>query len=218
MKNNNGFVFVNLMPFREQIKKEQMKQIYMILSFFTAIAIFCVFITYSFVNMQLDSQKSRNSYIERENKKLDEDIQKIANLQAEINNTLGKRKVVESLQVNRVDAVNILNEVSTQLPEGMKITEISSKPSGNTDLITIKGTTNSNNKVSAYMTQLVNSNVFVDPVLIEIKSNNLDGRSVKNKGNTNQLVDNNFHINISLKKNIYDNEEKENKFSVKNKK
>ena len=28
MKNNNGFVFVNLMPFREQIKKEQMKQIY----------------------------------------------------------------------------------------------------------------------------------------------------------------------------------------------
>jgi type IV pilus assembly protein PilN len=218
MKNNNGFVFVNLMPFREQIKKEQMKQIYMILSFFTAIAIFFVFIAYSFVNMQLDSQKSRNSYIERENKKLDEDIQKIANLQAEINNTLGKRKVVESLQVNRVDAVNILNEVSTQLPEGMKITEISSKPSGNTDLITIKGTTNSNNKVSAYMTQLVNSNVFIDPVLIEIKSNNLEGRSVKNKDNTNQLVDNNFHINISLKNNIYDNEEKENKFSVKNKK
>jgi type IV pilus assembly protein PilN len=218
MKNNNGFVFVNLMPFRDQIKKEQMKQIYMILSFFTAIAIFFVFIAYSFVNMQLDSQKSRNSYIERENKKLDEDIQKIANLQAEINNTLGKRKVVESLQVNRVDAVNILNEVSTQLPEGMKITEISSKPSGNTDLITIKGTTNSNNKVSAYMTQLVNSNVFIDPVLIEIKSNNLEGRSVKNKDNTNQLVDNNFHINISLKNNIYDNEEKENKLSVKNKK
>ena len=92
-----------------------MKQAYMILSFFTAIAIFFVFIAYSFVNMQLDSQKSRNSYIERENKKLDEDIQKIANLQAEINNTLDKRKVVESLQVNRVDAVNILHEGSITL-------------------------------------------------------------------------------------------------------
>lgn len=202
MENNKGFVFVNLMPFREQIKKDQMKQIYMILSFFAAVAVFCIFISYSFVNMQLDSQKSRNSYIEKENKKLDEDIKTIANLQSEINDTLGKRKVVESLQVNRVDAVNILNEVSTQLPEGMKLTEISSKTNGATDIVTIKGTTNSNNKVSAYMTQLVNSNVFVSPVLIEIKSNAGD-----KKKTTTGSVDNSFHINVALKKVVDEVEE-----------
>ena len=203
MENNKGFVFVNLMPFREQIKKDQMRQIYMILGFFSAIAIFLIFISYSFVGLQLDSQQSRNAYIEKENKKLDEDIKKIANLQSEINNTLGKRKVVEGLQVNRVDAVNILNEVSTQLPEGMKVTEISSKPNRNTDIVTIKGTTNSNNKVSVYMTQLVQSNVFIDPVLIEIKSNNTDKKVNKNN---EAIIDNNFHINVSLKKAVEEEE------------
>lgn len=203
MENNKGFVFINLMPFREQIKKDQMRQIYMILGFFSAIAIFLIFVSYSFIGLQLDSQQSRNSYIEKENKKLDEDIKKIANLQSEINNTLGKRKVVEGLQINRVDAVNILNEVSTQLPEGMKITEISSKPNRNTDVVTIKGTTNSNNKVSVYMTQLVQSNVFIDPVLIEIKSNNTDKKVNKNN---EAVIDNNFHINVSLKKVIEEEE------------
>lgn len=192
--NKKGFVFVNLMPFREQIKKEQLKQFYIILGLFAAIATFLVFITYSFVNMQLDSQLARNTYIEKENKKLDEEIKEIANLQSEINDTLGKRKVVEGLQVNRVDAVNILNEVSTQLPEGMKLSEISSKINGKKDIVTLKGTTNSNNKVSVYMTNLVNSGIFKDPVLIEIKAN-----SGNNKKNEQQnAIENNFHIELTM--------------------
>ena len=201
MENKRGFVFVNLMPFREQIKKDQMKQFYMILGFFSLIAVLFTFVTYSFVNVKIDNQQARNSYMKKENEKLDTEIKEISNLQAEINDTLGKRKVVEGLQVNRVDAVNIVNEVATQLPEGMKITSVTSKVNGKNDVVTVKGTTNSNNKVSAYMTQLVDSNVFVDPRLIEIKANDVVVDKKKNVANQS-VVDSSFQIDVVLKEAI----------------
>lgn len=194
-----GFVFVNLMPYREQIKKEQLKQFYTIIGIFAAIALVCTFVTYSFVSVKIDSQKSRNAYIVKENDKLKKEITEISNLQNDIDDTLGKRKVVEGLQVNRVDAVNILNEVASQLPDGMKLTEVSSRANGKSDLITLKGTTNSNNKVSLYMTDLVKSGVFINPVLIEIKSSNPTANNAgKNNQDRGAIVNNIFEIRLGM--------------------
>jgi type IV pilus assembly protein PilN len=118
------------------------------------------------LSLKVDGQLARNDFIVKENKKLDEDIKEISNLKEEIKQTLAKRKVVEDLQVDRSDVVNILNILSNQLPDGSSLKSVKQVGSK----VTIIGMTQSNNKVSNYMTNLESSQFFTAATLIEIKA------------------------------------------------
>ena len=165
----NGYVFINLLPYRERNKKEKITQIVMYLSFYVIVAITLLIVAYSYVSLEIDNQRDRNSYIEKENKKLDDIIKSIAELKDNIKQTLEKRKVVEVLQVNRSDAVNLLNKIANVLPEGTSLKSVTQKEESGADKITIIGITQSNNKVSEYMTALENAG-YVNPSLIETKA------------------------------------------------
>ena len=164
-----GYVFINLLPYRERNKKEKITQIVMYLSFYVIVAITLLIVAYSYVSLEIDNQRDRNSYIEKENKKLDDIIKSIAELKDNIKQTLEKRKVVEVLQVNRSDAVNLLNKIANVLPEGTSLKSVTQKEESGADKITIIGITQSNNKVSEYMTALENAG-YVNPSLIETKA------------------------------------------------
>lgn len=164
--NNKGYVLINLMPYREKIKLQKIRNLGIILSGFVALSGALVFSLYSLVSLETDTQIERNEYISKENKKLDNDIKEIANLKEEIKQTLAKRKVVEDLQVDRSDVVNILNTISNQLPDGTSIKSIKQVDTK----ITIVGLTQSNNKVSNYMTNLEKNQFFTNAELVEIKA------------------------------------------------
>ena len=164
--NKSDFIFINLLPYRERQKKEQTKQFILLMSFFALVALFVLFLTYSIFSISIDAQNSRNEFINKRNKKLDEDIRAIAGLQNEIRATLEKRSVVENLQVNRSDSVGILNDISLQLPDGVTLKAVAQQDR----LIQLVGVTNSNNKVSTYMTNLAATSTFQNPQLIEVKA------------------------------------------------
>jgi type IV pilus assembly protein PilN len=206
---NKGYLFVNLLPYREQIKKEQIKQFSLLMGLFAIVASFILFLIYSLISLEVDAQKSRNQYIETQNKKLDQDIKSIASLKDEIKETLAKRKVVEDLQVDRSDAVSILNALSLQLPEATTLKSISQS----NQKITIVGTTTSNNKVSSYMTNLSNTDVFINPELIEVKSVAVTNRKQNARVRDDQSI-NEFTITVNMKPKVAeeeDNKEKLNK-------
>lgn len=190
-----GYLFINLMPYREAIRKEQIKQFSMLMGFFAIVAGFMVFMAYSAVSLRIDAQNSRNSFIKKANKALDAKIKDISGLRDEIKTTLNKRKVVEDLQANRSDAVNILNEVANRLPDGMTLTEI--KQSG--DLVMISGTATSNNKVSNYMEALASTDVFENPTLTEVKAIKISSnKKMATVGDDQNLSE--FTIMVGLKR------------------
>lgn len=164
--NKSDFIFINLLPYRERQKKEQTKQFILLMSLFSLVAIFILFLMYSIFSISIDAQNSRNEFISKRNKKLDEDIRAIAGLQNEIRATLEKRSVVENLQVNRSDSVGILNDISLQLPDGVTLKSVIQQDK----TIRLVGVTNSNNKVSTYMTNLAATSTFQNPQLIEVKA------------------------------------------------
>jgi type IV pilus assembly protein PilN len=209
---NNGYMFFNLLPYREQIKKEQIKQFSLLMGFFAIIAGVLIFIIYSAIAFGIESQESRNKYITEQNQKLDRNIKEISTLKDEIKDTLAKRKVVENLQINRSDSVNILNTIALQLPDGMTLKSIKEVD----DKLTIIGTTISNNKVSNYMTNLAASNIFINPELIEVKATQI----VTKKQNARVKDDQNiseFTIVVYLKPKVTEDEAK-GKGKFKNKK
>ena len=194
---NNGFIFVNLLPYREKQKSVKIKKFMGIVSGFALLGIGLIGAVSFTLSVNLETQESRNSFIEDENKKLDKTISSISNLREEIKLTLAKRKVVERLQTNRADGVNIVNEVANNLPDDTNLKSIKKLD----DKLFIVGQTSSNNKVSNYMTALDESEVFTNPTLLEVKQVVLmsNPKDKKAKGMPEQMV-NEFSINVDMQK------------------
>jgi len=194
---NNGFIFVNLLPYREKQKSLKIKKFVGIVSTFALIGVGLIGATQFTLAIKMENQESRNGFIEEENAKLDKTITSISNLREDIKLTLAKRKVVENLQTNRADGVNIINEIANNLPDDTNLKSI--KKVG--DKLSIVGQTSSNNKVSNYMTSLEDSFVFTTPTLVEIKQVVLVSKpgDKKSKGMPEQLV-NEFSINVEMQK------------------
>lgn len=212
MEIQKGYVFINLLPYREKNKKEKLQKVITYLSMYAIVAVTLLVGAYSFVSYQIDNQKDRNTYVNKENKNLDDKIKEIVELKEAIKQTLEKRKVVELLQLNRSDAVKLFNNLSNSLPEGTSIKTVVQKQEEGRDKITIVGVTQSNNKVSAYMTALENAG-YVSPTLVETKS----VQNPSKKANARVIDDtayNEFTIYMFLPK--YDIEEPSNKKGAKN--
>jgi type IV pilus assembly protein PilN len=162
---NRGFIVINLLPYREKIKKEKLKQFGILIGGFVVAAGAVILAGSTYLGLKIEDQTQRNKYVETQNKKLDDQIKEIAGLKDEIKDTLAKRQVVENLQVNRSDAVNILNELSKQLPEGVILKTV--KQTNNK--IAITGTTPANSKIANYMNNLDNTSIFENSQIVEIK-------------------------------------------------
>ncbi len=198
-----GYIVTNLLPYREKLKKEKIKNLIMLLGIFAVASIVSLFLVSSYLSLLNDSQNSRNKFIESENKKLENEIKEIATLKEDIQQTLSKRKVVENLQTNRSDSVNVLNSISELLPEGTILKNVKQQE----NKITIVGTTTTNSKVSNYMSSLDDSPVFINSQVIEVKSIQVPLSSVnaKKAGNNSKpimITQSEFTINTELERKI----------------
>lgn len=207
-QNNKGYVLINLMPYREKIKSQKVRNLSILFGAFAGLSAAFVFATYTLVSLEIDFQTQRNNFIVEENKKLDSDIKEIANLKEDIKQTLAKRKVVEDLQVDRSDVVNTLNIISNQLPDGASLKSVKQTDAK----ISIVGITQSNNKVSNYMTNLEATNFFSNANLVEIKAIQNPSKKANAKVSDDQTISE-FTVEVMVKPKVQPVEEKK---SVKN--
>lgn len=202
-KNELGYVLINLMPYRNKIKAEKLRRFWMINGLFVVVAIAILSLVYSYISLEIDSQSKRNSFIEKENTELVKQIKEIADLKTSIKETLEKRGVVESLQVDRSDAVNILNFLTNLLPSGTNIESLKQE----NENITLVGLTQSNNKVSEYIIELEKTNFFSNIILVEIKSVKIQNDKVNNsQKDTGESIYNEFTLILKLNKKVHDSD------------
>ena len=207
-----GYVVLNLLPYKEKLKKDGIRSFSFLMSFFGIAGIVFVSLIHSYYSLTIESQEERNKKLTEVNKKLEIDIKEIATLKEQIKETLEKRQVVEKLQVNRSDGVNVFNELSRSLPEGVVLKAI--KRTG--DKVNLVGLTQSSSKVSNYVINLDATSVFDKPEIVEVKSVLMKATSSKksmNMGNTlygEDLKTNEFSVNVSLERTIVVEKEKKN--------
>ena len=75
---------INLLPHREIKRQARRRQFYILCGVIAAIGAAVVGIVGGFITGQISSQNETNAFIEKENKKLDDDIKEIAKLEDEI--------------------------------------------------------------------------------------------------------------------------------------
>jgi type IV pilus assembly protein PilN len=174
---------INLLPHRAERRKAQQRQFLALAGAAAAIGIGIVVLGHGFLAQRIDTQNSRNRYLEGQIALLEKQIDEIKKLKEQTQAMLSRKKVVESLQANRTEAVRLLDQLVRQLPDGLYLKAI--KQSG--DVVNVVGYATSNARVSTLMRNFEASPWLEDPKLVEIKAVKL-GNNAINEFNLNVKV------------------------------
>jgi len=162
---------INLLPWREEKRKELQTQFVMLLGVVALLAA-AVWAAVHFYHVQLiDVENSRIAHIEENILIVDKKIEEIKELEKEKERLLSRMRAIEQLQGNRPLIVRFFDELITSLPEGMTVTSITQK--GTT--FSVDGLAQSNARVSSFMRKLENSEWLAKPDLKVIQESAVGG-------------------------------------------
>ncbi|QJW85225.1 fimbrial protein [Ramlibacter terrae] len=158
-------ILINLLPHREAARKRRREMFYASLgasAFAGAMIAGGIYLWYA---AQISEQQNRNLVLTTEIKKLEAQIKDIATLQSEIAALRARQQAVEDLQSDRNVPVHLLNELVTQLPDGVYLTSM--RQSNN--VVAVTGVAQSNERVSELLRNLSTGSARITrPELVEI--------------------------------------------------
>jgi type IV pilus assembly protein PilN len=163
---------INLLPHREERRKALRQQFYALAGLVAVVAGVIWFLGYTLIDAMITHQTEKNRFLKSEIASLDKQIAEIKKLKEQTDALLQRKRVIESLQVNRSETVHLFNELARQLPTGVYLKSI--KQEG--QKITLTGYAQSNARVSTLMRNLDDSPLLERPVLIEIKATQVGKR------------------------------------------
>lgn len=174
---------INLLPHREIRRRRQQQHFFVMLGVVAAVGIAAWLSVHTYLAGGLETQQSRNKYLQGEIAKLDKQIEEIQKLKEQTAALLARKQVVETLQGNRSEVVHLLDQLVRQLPEGVYFRAI--KQAGSR--VTITGYTQSQARVSTLMRNLESSPHLENPGLVEIKATQQGGMRI-----------NEFTLNVNI--------------------
>jgi type IV pilus assembly protein PilN len=157
---------VNLLPHREIRRRRQQRQYFVMLGAIAALGVAIALLVHTSLSASFESQQKRNAYLQAEIVKLDKEIEDIKKLKEMTASLLARKKVVETLQLNRAEVVHLLDELARQLPDGVYLKGV--KQAG--PRVVINGYTQSQARVSTLMRNLDASPYLENSSLVEIKA------------------------------------------------
>ncbi len=175
-------ILLNLLPHREAARKKRRDAFTVSMGLSALLGLAICGAVYLWYEAQISAQQARNAFLQAENRRLDEKIKDIANLQAEIAALKARQQAVEDLQGDRTLTVNLVNELAKQLPEGAYVTSM--KQDGNN--VTLTGVAQSNERVSEVLRGFSYTSPWLTkPELVEITAGTIavsprDQRRVSN--------------------------------------
>lgn len=141
---------INLLPWREELRKERKVRFFTITGIAAVITLCVVAAVHLFFVQLITYQNARNQFLQGQITLLDKKIKEIKNLEKERDRLLARMRGIEQLQTSRPVVVHIFDEFVKTLPDGVFLTEIAQKDKQ----FTIKGVAQSNARVSNFMRNL----------------------------------------------------------------
>lgn len=163
---------INLLPHREEKRKARRQQFYALTGLTLVLGGLIVALGNGIISGYVSAQDEKNAFLKTEIAALDKSIDEIKRLREQTDALLQRKRVIESLQGNRSEAVGLFNELAKNVPEGVYIKKVSQQA----NKINLVGYAQSNARVSSLMRNLESSPLLERPTLIEIKGATVDKR------------------------------------------
>ena len=138
---------INLLPWRAERRKQREREFFMQLAAAFVAAVLVLFLWVFWMDMRIDNQNERNTYLQGEIKQLDERIAKIKDLEKVRERLLARKQIIEQLQANRSQMVHLFDELVKTIPASARLGGL--KQVG--DSMTLEGVAQSNASVAEYM-------------------------------------------------------------------
>jgi type IV pilus assembly protein PilN len=163
--------YINLLPWRENARREQQQQFIAILAGISGVVIFFVFVLNYFYSARLEGQEYRNNYLQSEISILDKRIREIRDLNKTKDNLNQRIKLIEELQSSRNLGTQVFNEIAAIVPAGVYLTKVEKKQGG----LQITGKSESNNRLANMIRMIEQSALLYEAELDSIKAGNKEG-------------------------------------------
>ncbi len=157
---------INLLPWREEARRERQRQFLYSLMGTLILGAILVLIVGLFIDQRISYQESRNQQIQVEINRLEQRIARIKELENTRNRLLSRKQIIESLQASRSLTVELLDKLAKTIPVGITLTSVRQQGTR----LTLLGTSQSNARVSAYLQELDEMDLFVRPELQYVRA------------------------------------------------
>ncbi len=157
---------INLLPWRESLKKEQQRQFASVaIGSVIFMALIIVYLHIHFAGL-ISAQEDRNAYLQKAIDTVEKDIVTIRSLEEDKQNLLARMNIIQQLQGSRPEIVHLFDEAAKTLPDGVYLTKVNRTGSS----VEMEGVAESNANVSTFMKNLDGSEWLKGPRLDVIDS------------------------------------------------
>jgi len=163
---------INLLPWRDEKRKQRQREFYVMLAGATVAAVFVVFVWWYWMGMRLDNQDARNAYLKDQIHQLDDKLDEIKTLEATKSKLLARKEIIEKLQASRSQMVHLFDELVKTIPDGVRLMTMGQKG----DTLTLDGVAQSNASVATYMRNLDASPWLTHSDLVKTEAKKNDKR------------------------------------------
>jgi type IV pilus assembly protein PilN len=160
---------INLLPHREERRKRARTHFAVLAGITAVLGLAIVGAGWLFYSGRISNQEDRNRFMKSEIAKLDKEIDEIKEVKEKIEALLARKRIIETLQTDRVQTVYLMDELVRQMPEGVYLKSVKQRGQ-NIDLV---GYAQSNARVSTLMRNIESSPHLTNPNLVEIKAVNV---------------------------------------------
>ncbi|MGH8284981.1 MAG: PilN domain-containing protein [Steroidobacteraceae bacterium] len=166
---------INLLPWREEQRKERKVAFGIALGAATAAAAIVWFGASLMFGSMINAQQARNERLRGEIKTLDKQIEEINNLETAKQKFISRMDIIEKLQRSRPEIVHVFDEIVRTLPEGTYLTGVKQTEKR----LKFDGVAQSSTRVSAFMRNIDASEWLKNPELevVETKQGQVLGSS-----------------------------------------
>ncbi len=152
---------INLLPWREQQRKDSQNQFITILFVVVAVSFISMYLLSSFYSGLRQGQDTKNNYLNTEIATLNQRIREINELDKKKENLQQRMRLIEELQSSRNLGTQIMDEVAQIVPAGVYLTKLERHD----NRIHVIGRSESNNRLSTMLRQVQSSYLLERPIM-----------------------------------------------------
>jgi len=169
---------VNLLPFRAERKKENIRRQVSIFFLSIIFVALCMYYYNISLNNKLNAYNVKIKNIRNEVAKYNKITKEVANIKNRIDILNKKTGVIKNLELNRKEPVHLLDKMtSTVIPKRMWFTSLEAKE----EVVTVKGFALDNKTVADFMTCIEETKLFESVNLMTLKQQNYN-KNINLKG------------------------------------
>lgn len=185
---------INLLPWREELRKQKQKNLLNAIALSVLAGIVILGLVHTYIEGLKTYQEQRNQMLQNEIALLDKKIVEIKDIEEKKSKLLAKIDLIQNLQESRPEIVHLFEEIPKITPDGVFLTKFTQTGSE----LVFEGKSQSNARISAFMRAIEASPWLQTPTLNVIKS---PDKQSPDKTDTDQLSDFTLHARQG-KKNV----------------